>query len=90
MPPAAAAPLPASAPIVNGPPASIPPPRSDRSLIRLRSELRDLRRIGLELRASDGGTLTTEHRDFIQTRIDAALAAYRRFHNAPRSDGPVS
>ena len=77
MSPAVAAPLPPSHPIVYGPPASIPPPR-DRAFIRLRSELRDLREIGLALRESDGGTLTTEHRDFIQTRIDAALAAYRQ------------
>ncbi|HEV2817700.1 MAG TPA: hypothetical protein VGW40_10850 [Allosphingosinicella sp.] len=79
----ASGPLPAPAPLVNGPPAAIPPPARDRAFIRLRSELRDLRRIGLALRESDGGTLTREHRDFIQARIDDAFAAYRR-HHSPR------
>lgn len=78
--PAVAAPV-RDTPIVYGPPASIPPPRRDRAFILLRSEIIDLRQLGLALQASDGGTLKTEHRDFIQTRIDAA---YRRYHNSRR------
>ena len=66
------------APIVYGPPPSIPPPAPDRSYRRLVSELTELREIALELQASDGGTLTAEHSDQIQARIDAAFANYRR------------
>jgi hypothetical protein len=51
---------------------------------RLQSELRELRRLGLALRAADGGTLSPEHLAFIQTRIDAALAAYRPYRLAYR------
>jgi len=79
MSPAVAQLLPAPAPIVNGPPAPTLPPRRSPGYTRLMSELRDLREIALALRESDGGTLTTEHRDSIQTRIDAA---YRRYHNS--------
>lgn len=61
-----------------GPPASIPPPARDRAFRRLASQLDDLRRIALEMRARDGGTLTSEHSDSIQVKIDAAFAAYRR------------
>ena len=73
---------PPSAPVVWGPPPSIPPPAPDRAYRRLVSELAELRQIGLELRASDGGTLTAEHRDSLQMRIDAAFAVYRRHHNS--------
>jgi hypothetical protein len=82
MSPAVAQRLPASAPIVNGPPAPILPPRVSPGYTRLISELRDLREIALALREEDGGTLTTEHRASIQTQIDAA---YRRYHNARRN-----
>ena len=61
-----------------GPPPSIPPPAPDRAYRRLVSELTELREIALELQASDGGTLTAEHSDYIQMRIDAAFADYRR------------
>ena len=61
-----------------GPPASIAPPAPDRAFRRLTSRLVELRRIALEMRASDGGTLTAEHSDSIQAKIDAAFAAYRR------------
>jgi hypothetical protein len=79
MAPAFAEPYPA--PMIYQPPGPSLPPRSDRAFILLRSEMIDLRRLGLALQASDGGTLTTEHRDEIQARIDAA---YRRYHNARR------
>jgi hypothetical protein len=45
----------------------------------LRSEIIDLRARAIALQASDGGTLTAEHRDYIQVRIDAA---YRRYHDS--------
>ena len=70
---------PFAAPLYVSAPASVPPQRSDPAFTLLRSELMDLRRQGLALRASDGGTLTAEHRDYIQVRIDAA---YRRYHEA--------
>lgn len=53
------------------------------AFIRLRSELRELRSLGLALRAADGGTLAPEHLAFIQARLDAAQAAYRRYLVAP-------
>jgi len=53
------------------------------AFIRLRSELRELRSLGLALRAADGGTLAPEHLAFIQARLDAAQAAYRRYLIAP-------
>ena len=80
--PAIAERLPPPTPVVNGPPPSIPPPAPDRAFRRLTSELVELRRIALELQASDGGTLTEEHRVYIQARIDAAFAVYRRHHNS--------
>lgn len=75
--PALALPSPPLAPVVNAPPPAIPPAR-DRDFLRLNSELLEIRRLGLELRADDGGTLTAEHRDLVQARIDAAFAEYRR------------
>jgi len=78
MSPAFAAPPPGHEPAYYGPPESIPPPARDRAFDRLVSELTDLREIALELQASDGGTLTAEHSDYIQERIDAAFAVYRR------------
>ena len=81
MSPAFAAPPPGHEPAYYGPPESIPPPARDRAFDRLVSELTDLREIALELQASDGGTLTTEHRDSIQTRLDAA---HLRYHNSRR------
>ena len=78
MSPAFAAPNPGYAPVVYGPPPSIPPPAPDRAYRRLVSELTELRQIALELQVSDGGTLTEEHSDYIQARIDAAFAVYRR------------
>lgn len=72
-----AAPMPASTPAYLGPPAPIFPRRADPAFIRLRSEIIALRRIGIEWRASDGGTLTAAHRDELQTRIDAAYQRYR-------------
>jgi hypothetical protein len=54
------------------------------ALGRLRSELRDLRRLGLALRGADGGTLTPEHLAFIQARLDAAQAAYRPYRLTAR------
>ena len=76
--PAFAAILPPAAPVVYGPPPSIPPPAPDRAFRRLVSELTELRESALALRASDGGTLTVEHRDSIQGQIDEAFAVYRR------------
>jgi len=81
MSPAFAAPPPGHEPAYYGPPESIPPPARDRAFDRLVSELTDLREIALELQASDGGTLTAEHSDYIQERIDAAFAVYRRHHD---------
>ena len=78
MSPAFAAPPPGHEPMYYGPPPSIPPPATDRAYRRLVSELTELRRVALELQASDGGTLTAEHSDYIQARIDAAFADYRR------------
>ena len=82
MAPAFATPLPPAAPVYYGPPPSIPPPAPDRAFRRLTAQMVELRRTALELRESDGGTLTAEHRDSIQTKIDAAFALYRRHHNA--------
>jgi hypothetical protein len=76
--PALAAPPPGFEPMYYGPPPSIPPPSADRAYRRLVAELTELREMALELQASDGGTLTAEHSDYIQTRIDAAFAEYRR------------
>ena len=78
MSPAFAAPPPGLSSTYYGPPPSIPPPAPDRAYRRLVSELTELREIALELQASDGGTLTAEHSDYIQARIDAAFAVYRR------------
>ena len=78
MSPAFGAPPPGLSSTYYGPPPSIPPPAPDRAYRRLVSELTELREIALELQASDGGTLTAEHSDQIQARIDAAFAAYRR------------
>ncbi|MBV9884081.1 MAG: hypothetical protein JO276_13815 [Sphingomonadaceae bacterium] len=64
------------APIIYGPPGPSLPLRVTPGYTRLIAELRGLREEALALRESDGGRLTTEHRDFIQARIDAA---YRRF-----------
>ena len=79
--PAVASPSLPGAPLIYGPPASTPPPRIDHGFALLRSEIIDLRQRALALRASDGGKLTTEHRDLIQTQIDAA---YRRYRNSRR------
>lgn len=75
--PAAAAPMPPATPAYLGPPAPIFPRRADPAFLRLRSEIVELRRVGLTWRASDGGTLTPEHRDELQARIDAAYQRYR-------------
>lgn len=73
----------AAAPAPGLPPRSIPP-HADRAFNQLRSEIIDLRHQALALQASDGGRLTNEHRDTIQTRIDAA---YRRYHFAQANGG---
>jgi hypothetical protein len=75
--PAAASPMPPSTPAYLGPPAPVFPQRADRAFFRLRSEIVELRRIGMEMRAGDGGRLTREHRDDLQARIDAAYQRYR-------------
>jgi hypothetical protein len=79
--PAVASPLPPPSPIIYGPPASVPAPRRDRAFVLLRSEIIDLRQVGLAFQASDGGKMTTEHRDYLQARIDAA---YQRYHDSHR------
>jgi hypothetical protein len=80
--------LPGSPPIAAAPAPGLPqrsiPPHGDRAFNQLRSEIIDLREQALALQASDGGTLTNEHRDTIQTRIDAA---YRRYHFAQANGG---
>ena len=63
------------------PPPPAMPPRADPAFLQLRDQLTALRQEAVALQASDGGTLTTEHRDSIQTRIDAA---YLRYHNLRR------
>ena len=63
------------------PPPPAMPPRADPAFLRLRDELAALRQEAIALQASDGGTLTTEHRDSIQTRLDAA---HLRYHNLRR------
>jgi hypothetical protein len=63
-------------PMVYGPPGPSLPQRRDRAFTLLRSEIIDLRHQAIALKASDGGTLTTEHRDGIQARIDAAYQRY--------------
>jgi hypothetical protein len=81
--PALASPSPAlpGAPLIYQPPSAMPPPRIDRAFETLRSEIIDLRQRALALRASDGGKLTSEHRDTIQAQIDEA---YRRYRSARR------
>ena len=64
-------------PVYYGPPAPSLPPRGDRAFLRLKSRMIDLRQQAIALQASDGGTLTPEHRDFIQARIDLAYRRYR-------------
>jgi len=76
--PGFAAPADLANPVFYSPPASMAPPAPDRAFRRLTSRLGELRRIALEMRESDGGTLTAEHSDSIQVKIDAAFAAYRR------------
>jgi hypothetical protein len=77
--------LPGTPPIAAAPSPSLPlrtiPRHGNRAFNQLRSEIIDLRQQALALRASDGGRLTSEHRDTIQTRIDAA---YRRYQFAQR------
>ena len=83
--PAFAQTIPATAPLgVNIPPPSIPAPRRDRDFDRLVSELTEVRQDALELRESDGGTLSDEHRDAVQARIDDAFARYRRNRSSRR------
>jgi len=41
---------------------------------RTQHELRDLREEGLKLRDADGGTLTPEHTQYLQAKLDAILA----------------
>ena len=65
-------------PVWSGPPGVSVPQRSDRAFTLLRSEIIGLRQEAIALQASDGGTLTAEHRDSIQTRIDAAYQQYYR------------
>ena len=65
-------------PVWFGPPGVSVPQRSDRAFTLLRSVIVGLRQEAIALQASDGGTLTAEHRDSIQTRIDAAYQQYYR------------
>jgi len=60
------------------------PSARTRAFTRLRARLRELRAQGLAMRAADGGTLTPEHRAFIQARLDSAQAAYRHYAAASR------
>ena len=84
--PAVAAPSPPGpSPVLYGPPSPSFPQRANPAYIRLRSELLELRRVGLEWRASDGGTLSAEHRDALQARIDAA---YQRYFEAQPGTRP--
>ena len=55
-----------------------PPSRTDRAFTLLRSQIIALRQEAIALQARDGGTLTAEHRDAIQERIDAAYQRYYR------------
>ena len=85
MSPAVAQLLPGSPPIAMAPGPSLPqrtiPPHGNRAFNQLRSEIIALREEAIAMQAGDGGTLTTEHRDNIQSRIDAA---YRRYRFAQR------
>jgi hypothetical protein len=82
MPPAVAQPAPGTpptfgSPVYYGAPGPFVPPRADRAFLRLKSRMIDLRQQAIALQASDGGTLTPEHRDFIQAKINLA---YRRYY----------
>ena len=56
--------------------SGMPDSRSHHDSMLLR-ELAALRHEGLELRDADGGTLTDEHRDYLQTKLDRILAEAR-------------
>jgi hypothetical protein len=45
--------------------------KQDRRGEKIRSELIQLRDEGLKLRAADGGTLSDEHRAYLQQKLDA-------------------
>lgn len=53
--------------------AGMPDSHSHHDPLLLR-ELTALRQEGLELREADGGTLTDEHRDYLQTKLDKIWA----------------
>jgi hypothetical protein len=44
----------------------------------IQTELLGLREEGLKMRAADGGTLTAEHRGYLQAKLDAILAEQNR------------
>ena len=45
---------------------------------RIQTELLGLREEGLKLREADGGTLTGDHRAYLQAKFDAILAEQKR------------
>jgi len=51
--------------------------KQDRRGEKIRNELIQLRDEGLKLREADGGTLTQEHRAYLQQKLDAIRAEER-------------
>src|SRR5580698_9778971 len=45
---------------------------------RIQTEMLGLRQEGLKLREADGGTLTDDHRVYLQAKFDAILAEQKR------------